>query len=113
MFCFQCEQTAQGKGCTFAQGVCGKKAETADLQDDLTSALIKLAVAGKETPETTDILVDGLFTTITNVNFDDNRIEKLVQKASFLTPQSDFKIADVWNMQRRISVVLNLLFCLG
>ena len=109
MFCFQCEQTAQGKGCTFAQGVCGKKAETADLQDDLTSALIKLAVAGKETPETTDILVDGLFTTITNVNFDDNRIEKLVQKASFLTPQSDFKIADVWNAAEDIRSLKSLI----
>ena len=42
MFCFQCEQTAQGKGCT-VQGVCGKKADTSNLQDELTSKLIELA----------------------------------------------------------------------
>ena len=43
MFCFQCEQTAGGKGCTGCAGVCGKKADTAQLQDDLTGALITLA----------------------------------------------------------------------
>ena len=42
MFCFQCEQTANGKGCT-VQGICGKKSDTANLQDKLTSALIELA----------------------------------------------------------------------
>ena len=41
MFCFQCEQTYQGKGCQL-QGVCGKKAATANLQDQLTSKLIEL-----------------------------------------------------------------------
>lgn len=43
MFCFQCEQTAGCKACTGAQGVCGKKADTAQLQDELTGALIGLA----------------------------------------------------------------------
>ena len=43
MFCFQCEQTAGGKGCTGCAGVCGKKADTAQLQDNLTGALITLA----------------------------------------------------------------------
>ena len=40
MFCFQCEQTANNKGCT-VQGVCGKSAETANLQDELTSKIIE------------------------------------------------------------------------
>lgn len=45
MFCFQCEQTAGCKSCTGAAGVCGKKADTEKLQDDLTGALIGLARA--------------------------------------------------------------------
>ena len=43
MFCFQCEQTAGGKGCAMSQGVCGKKEDTALRQDALTGALIGLA----------------------------------------------------------------------
>ena len=42
MFCFQCEQTAGCSGCTGNAGVCGKTAETANLQDELTGALIGL-----------------------------------------------------------------------
>ena len=43
MFCFQCEQTVGCTGCTGNAGVCGKKADTAKLQDELTGALISLA----------------------------------------------------------------------
>ena len=45
MFCFQCEQTVGCSGCTGAAGVCGKKSVTADLQDELTGALVGLAHA--------------------------------------------------------------------
>ena len=45
MFCFQCEQAAHCTGCTDSAGVCGKSAETANLQDELTGALIGLARA--------------------------------------------------------------------
>ena len=45
MFCFQCEQTVGCTGCTGNAGVCGKKADTAKLQDELTGALISLAKA--------------------------------------------------------------------
>lgn len=74
MFCFQCEQTAGCTGCTGVAGVCGKKADTALLQDKLTEALINLARAtkGKEdriTAETDQLIIEGLFTTLTNVNF--------------------------------------------
>lgn len=51
MFCFQCEQTAGGKGCEGLAGVCGKKADTANLQDKLTGALIRLAMACKMTAQ--------------------------------------------------------------
>ena len=76
MFCFQCEQTAKGAACT-ESGVCGKKADTADLQDALTGELINLARAtgGASVAESTyKALIDGLFITVTNVNFDDAAI---------------------------------------
>ncbi|HHN8271596.1 TPA: hydroxylamine reductase, partial [Clostridioides difficile] len=70
MFCFQCEQTAGGKGCTI-NGVCGKKGGTANLQDELTGVLIGLSRAtignkNRPTSETDKIMIEGLFTTITN-----------------------------------------------
>ena len=76
MFCFQCEQTANGKACTI-NGACGKQVDTANLQDDLTSDLIALAVAfsGKNTAQTDKLLIEGLFITVTNVNFDNDFIE--------------------------------------
>ena len=85
MFCFQCEQTAGCTACTGAQGVCGKKADTAKLQDELTGALIGLARAteGNEdlVNENTDkLVIEGLFTTITNVNFKNQSIEALLKK---------------------------------
>ena len=84
MFCFQCEQTAGGKGCTKG-GVCGKKAETAVWQDRLTGALIGLARAAADnadlrTPETDRLVREGLFTTVTNVNFNDETISALLQR---------------------------------
>lgn len=83
MFCFQCEQTAGGKACTGAAGVCGKKEMTADLQDELTASLVMLARAAKgfaPTPETNRLILEGLFTTVTNVSFDDEAIKKLIDK---------------------------------
>jgi len=80
MFCFQCEQTARGTGCT-AAGVCGKKADTAHEQDVLTCEMISLATAAQKNNATderaVDLIVDGLFTTITNVNFDTAKVAKL------------------------------------
>ena len=81
MFCFQCEQTAGCSGCTGAAGVCGKKSVTADLQDELTGALVGLAHACMNNPKTeqTDrIIIEGLFTTITNVNFNDETLREMI-----------------------------------
>ena len=50
MFCFQCEQAAHCTGCTGSAGVCGKSAETANLQDELTGALIGLAALRTAAP---------------------------------------------------------------
>lgn len=85
MFCFQCEQTAGCQACTGVQGVCGKKADTAKLQDELTGALIGLARAteGNENlvdANTDKLILEGLFTTITNVNFNNQTIETLIKK---------------------------------
>ena len=80
MFCFQCEQTAGGKGCT-VRGVCGKLPEVAAKQDELTCALVGLARASKKktpTKKANELMMQGLFTTITNVNFDAERIAGLI-----------------------------------
>ena len=72
MFCFQCQQTAHNTGCDGKVGVCGKKADTAVYQDELIGALIALANAaenGSPTEKTDMLILKGLFTTITNVNF--------------------------------------------
>ncbi|MDR2903649.1 MAG: hydroxylamine reductase [Clostridiales bacterium] len=81
MFCFQCEQTAKGTGCT-AGGVCGKQADTANLQDGLTGELIALAKAVDGAPgeSISKVIVDSLFTTVTNVNFNDETIAQLIGK---------------------------------
>ena len=85
MFCFQCEQTAKCTGCTGAVGVCGKKADTAQLQDKLTGALIGLARAtdGNEhmvRASTAAVVVEGLFATLTNVNFDNDALLAILEK---------------------------------
>ena len=85
MFCFQCEQTAGCKGCVGAAGACGKKAETAELQDKLTGALIGLARAtfGNEdvvSASTHQAVLEGLFSAITNVNFDNQALLGLIDR---------------------------------
>jgi hydroxylamine reductase len=107
MFCFQCEQTAGGKGCAGKSGVCGKKDDTALLQDRLTGALIILAkVASKKGKgkNTDKIIIEGLFTTVTNVNFDDGvitkKIEKVRSERAAISPDAatcdDFDMAKIW-----------------
>ncbi len=82
MFCFQCQQTAGNKGCVVT-GVCGKQPETALLQDELVYELIRLSKAVKQTHRTKEadrLLMDGLFTTLTNVNFDNGAIRKFMDR---------------------------------
>ncbi|MDD4910551.1 MAG: hydroxylamine reductase [Candidatus Omnitrophica bacterium] len=87
MFCYQCEQAAGGKGCTVS-GVCGKKPETAALQDLLIYALKGISVYGNAArelgvrDEATDIfIIEGLFSTVTNVDFDPERLRGLLLSA--------------------------------
>ena len=119
MFCFQCEQTAGCSGCTGNAGVCGKSADTAQLQDRLTGALIGLARACAEQKTAnrtalTPLVLEGLFTTITNVNFNDETIEILIEKVRTekkklapLTP--DYDMADLWNAEEDIRSLKSLI----
>ena len=128
MFCYQCEQTAGCRGCTGNAGVCGKKADTAQLQDELTGALIGLARATEgtavPTQTTYQVMLEGLFTTITNVSFDNDAInnmmkkvreekEKLVQSCSRCqTPcgkNDEYDMNDLWNDNEDIRSLKSLI----
>ena len=80
MFCFQCQETCKNTGCTI-QGMCGKKADTANLQDELLQTLKMLAVARMPDKELGLFAVQSLFMTITNANFDDARIMERIRQA--------------------------------
>lgn len=83
MFCFQCQETLKNTGCTVT-GMCGKKGDTANYQDLLIYTLKGIAVTAEKAPEV-DIkeigrfISEALFATITNANFDNTRIEKLIR----------------------------------
>ncbi|MGI6586541.1 MAG: hydroxylamine reductase [Lutisporaceae bacterium] len=86
MFCYQCQETAGGKGCT-VRGVCGKTEEVAKLQDLLIYTLkgiSEIVVKGKadisKLGNTNHEVLSSLFMTITNANFDDGSIEKQIKK---------------------------------
>ncbi len=86
MFCFQCQETAKNTGCT-VKGMCGKPEETANLQDLLIFVLRGIAVYGEKLKElgepdrTNDqFVLQGLFATITNANWDDARFEGMIRE---------------------------------
>ena len=128
MFCFQCEQTAGCTGCVGVAGVCGKKSNTANLQDELTGALIGLARATDghthPTEYTYGLLIEGLFTTITNVSFDDEAVlketakahvekEKLVPRCSTCEDpcgrNNDYDMKKLWNDNEDIRSLKSLI----
>ncbi len=87
MFCFQCEQTSKGEGCTKI-GVCGKKPEVAALQDLLMYAVKGLSLVAVEArnveirdPEIDHFACEAIFSTLTNVDFDPNRFVELIHQA--------------------------------
>lgn len=108
MFCNQCEQAANGTGCNIS-GVCGKKPEVASLQDHLIYGLKSLALYANKLGRNAEIdrfTIEGLFTTVTNVDFDEARLAEMVQKcyqlkekaksasgAAISGPQADWKPA--------------------
>lgn len=98
MFCYQCEQTAFGTGCT-KSGVCGKTPETAALQDLLTYALKGLSLYATEgrkvgvvDPEVNVFTAEGMFSTLTNVDFDSERFVPLIKRAVELRERLEEKV---------------------
>lgn len=107
MFCFQCEQTVGCTACTGKQGVCGKPADVAGLQDQLTGELIGLAKAVERygaQPKLHKITIEGLFTTVTNVNFNEatvsSRIEEVVRERAILTGTASCDICAGYDMNQ-------------
>lgn len=128
MFCFQCEQTAGCTGCTGMVGVCGKNADVAKLQDELTGALVGLARASdnsqKVNSDTWRLIIEGLFTTITNVNFNRETINGLISRVhkekerlvpvcssciSVCGRNGDYNMENVWNAQEDIRSLKSLI----
>ncbi len=88
MFCYQCEQTAQGTGCT-THGVCGKDPTNSALQDLLVQAAKEIswyarraATEGKQDHQVDAFVLEALFSTVTNVNFDADRLQELLHRAA-------------------------------
>ena len=86
MFCYQCQETARGKGCEI-QGVCGKKPETSARMDQLLFIARGMAIVnrqlrenGKPDPEASRFIIDALFTTITNADFDNEMLDEYLTR---------------------------------
>ena len=128
MFCFQCEQTAGCKGCMGKAGVCGKTAEVAGLQDELTGALIGLAhttdISGEIPDKTWELLIEGLFMTVTNVSFDAEAIRRQIelthQQKNVMVPRcgsctsscgrnDDYPLRNVWDADEDIRSLKSLI----
>ncbi len=113
MFCFQCEQTAGGKGCTEKAGVCGKPADTSNLQDKLTGALIGLArtVEGAKTDKKVDrLVIEALFATLTNVDFSSEHIEELIKKIEAVSGKAEnFDMNGLWEENEDVRSLKSLI----
>ncbi len=102
MFCYQCQEAAKGTGCT-VMGVCGKNETVANLEDLLVYALKGVAevvtkgkIATETIPAVNFELINSLFMTITNANFDDAAIEKQIRKVLALRDELAAKISASW-----------------
>ena len=101
MFCYQCEQTAGDKGCV-KMGVCGKTPEVAGLQDVLIHSLKGIGyygwqiiqAGGKIDTPTYKFLMDTMFSTLTNVNFDPERFVSYIQEANKIKSQLKAQLGD-------------------
>lgn len=110
MFCFQCEQTANCKGCSGTSGVCGKNSEVAQAQDVLTGALISFA----GTLNTCDknsarLIIDGLFTTVTNVNFNQKTVNAITERVKSAAKIEPYDMTKIWNADEDIRSLKSLI----
>lgn len=106
MFCNQCEQAAKGTGCTIS-GVCGKDPQVSDLQDLLVHQLLGIGYwahllhdLNVETSEANRFLIKGLFTTVTNVNFDTERLMGLLAHSQAVKEQVCQQLKTTWQTAR-------------
>ena len=84
MFCFQCQEACHNHGCTLV-GMCGKKASAANLMDELIGQLKLIALTREPGRDLGRFIIQSLFMTITNANFDEEALQKQLQKAFELT----------------------------
>ncbi len=115
MFCFQCEQTAHCTGCTGNAGVCGKTAEVAGIQDRLTGALIGLARSIDDCSKCDagmwELIAEGLFSTVTNVNFNEATLCALIERvhAAAGGDANDYDMVKVWDADEDIRSLKSLI----
>ncbi|MBM9510919.1 hydroxylamine reductase [Desulfogranum marinum] len=116
MFCFQCQEAAKGTGCT-VKGVCGKQDTTANLQDLLIYDLKGIAVLAKSLKEA-GVAVDnsvglficqGLFTTITNANFDDQSLENWIKRSQVIKTKLKDQFDSISSPARKASIWTKLM----
>ncbi|MCD4703705.1 MAG: hydroxylamine reductase, partial [Methanosarcinaceae archaeon] len=100
MFCYQCEETMNGEGCT-KNGVCGKNGKVADLQDDLIYVLKSIAFFNQKARKaniseksTDDFMLDALFSTITNTDFRETGIQDRIDRGFKLQNEIKQKLLD-------------------
>ena len=123
MFCFQCEQTATCTACTGKAGVCGKPFDVAFAQDELTGALVGLAqtelVVHKRTRRADELIVNGLFTCVTNVNFDKKAVDAITTQVQSeknrlaaeagISAAADLPLGGVWTDNEDIRSLKSLI----
>ncbi|MFA5879369.1 MAG: hydroxylamine reductase [Candidatus Margulisiibacteriota bacterium] len=114
MFCYQCQETVKNQGCTI-QGVCGKIAPVADLQDLLIYNLRGLSFWQLEAekvnlrdPELSKFIIESLFTTLTNVNFDQDSILFFIKKAVTLKFELKQKVIAALKKQDQLDSLKNI-----
>lgn len=111
MFCFQCEQTAGCSGCMGNTGVCGKTAATARIQDKLTGSLIGLAKICHKmggTKNSDRLIREGLFMTLTNVNFNDTVLKAHIDKIKREAAVNEYDMDKLWSAQEDIRSLKSL-----
>jgi len=106
MFCYQCQEAAKGTGCVTSIGVCGKEESTAKLQDLLIHALKGISVfrvyadtekrknAPQECKDIDHFIIESIFATITNANFDDSVFVKKINKALEIRDMAKAKLKE-------------------
>ncbi len=107
MFCYQCQEAAKGTGCTI-KGVCGKTDDVANLQDLLVFVIKGISVYNREAvkkeieePGVDSFIINGLFATVTNTNFDRNVFIELVSKGLEIRNRLRKKIENAGGIEKK------------